>query len=169
MARRTFAAGARRADVTASFPITEASLEATSMDADAERALRRSLGPPAWAVLAELHLDAVPGGTDARVGATSARRIAAQLGISKDTAARALRRRTAAAIVRRRPQATSAGGRFALAPTSCCWSLPPSASPQSGHGQQGSREDRGSTSQPGDYRVAVGAAVAARARVAQRR
>ncbi len=82
------------------------------MDAQAERALRRSLGPTAWAVLAELDIDAVPGGTDARVAATSARRIAAQLGITKDTAARALRRLTAAAVVRRRPQATGAGGRF---------------------------------------------------------
>ena len=78
-----------------------------------ERALRRSLGPTAWAVLAELHLDASPDGPGATVVATSARRVAAHLGITKDTAARALRRLTAAGMVRRRPQATSAAGRFA--------------------------------------------------------
>ncbi len=81
--------------------------------ADEERALRRSLGPTAWAVLADLHLDPSPDGPGATVVATSARRVASHLGITKDTAARALRRLTAAGIVRRRPQATSTAGRFA--------------------------------------------------------
>ena len=80
--------------------------------ADEDRALRRSLGPTAWAVLAEFHFEASPDGPGATVVATSARRVAAHLGITKDTAARALRRLAAAGIVRRRPQATSAAGRF---------------------------------------------------------
>jgi hypothetical protein len=80
--------------------------------AEGERALRRSLGPTAWAVLADLCLDAEPAGAGAHVVATSARRVGAHLGISKDTAARALRRLIAAGVVRRRPQDAGIAGRF---------------------------------------------------------
>jgi len=83
---------------------------ATSGD---ERLLRRSLGPTAWAVLADVAMDAQPDGDGVEVVATSARLVAAHLGIAKDTAARALRRLSAAGILRRRPQGTSPAGRFA--------------------------------------------------------
>ncbi len=83
--------------------------QATSGD---ERLLRRSLGPTAWAVLADVAMDAQPDGDGVEVVATSARLVAAHLGIAKDTAARALRRLSAAGILCRRPQGTSAAGRF---------------------------------------------------------
>jgi hypothetical protein len=76
------------------------------ISAEAQRALRRSLGPTAWAVLADLALDVAPDGAGTAVVAISARRVAAQFGMTKDTAARALRRLTAAGILYRRPQET---------------------------------------------------------------
>ena len=104
---------ARRADVAASSPISASSWEGAPIaGAELERALRRSLGSTAWAVMADLYLDAAPNGAGPPVVATSARRVAAHLGIAKDTAARALRRLSAAGIVRRCPQGTSVTGHF---------------------------------------------------------
>jgi DNA-binding transcriptional MocR family regulator len=77
-----------------------------------ERLLRRSLGPTAWAVLADVWIDARPDEAGMAVAATCARQVAANLGIGKDTAARALRRLTAAGVLRRRTQGASATGRF---------------------------------------------------------
>lgn len=86
--------------------------EAAAAGAEAQRVLRRSLGPMAWAVLADVCLDAESDGAGIQVAATSARRVAAHLGIAKDTAARALRRLTAAGILRRRPQGAGPAGQF---------------------------------------------------------
>ena len=79
---------------------------------EAERVLRRTLGPTAWAVLADLCMDAEVDDGGATVVATSARRVAAHLGIGKDTAARALGKLSAAGLLRRRPQGANAAGRF---------------------------------------------------------
>ncbi len=67
---------------------------------DAARGLRRQLGPTAWTVLEELLLDATDG--EPMVVETHVRRIADGVGISKDTAARALRRLIAHGVVTRR-------------------------------------------------------------------
>lgn len=62
------------------------------------RELRRRLGPLAWAVLQDLAEDAEM--VDGRlVARSSARRLAANLGIGKDTAARALRALGAAGLI----------------------------------------------------------------------
>lgn len=95
--------------------------------------LRRSLGPTAWAVLADLRLDAMPGDADIQVVPTSARRVAAHLGIGKDTAARALARLSTVGLLHRRPQGADHAGRFTcgvyelrLAPTMENTPCPPS-------------------------------------------
>ena len=67
---------------------------------DAARGLRRQLGPTAWTVLEELLLDATGG--EAMVVETHVRRIAAGVGINKDSAARALRRLIVQGVVTRR-------------------------------------------------------------------
>lgn len=85
---------------------------APSVSVEAQRALQRSLGPTAWAVLADVALDVVPDGAGTAVVEISARRLAAQFGITKDTAARALRRLQTAGILLRRPQRTGPAGRF---------------------------------------------------------
>lgn len=77
-----------------------------------ERALRRRLGPVASAVLADLVLDADRDGAGALVVATSVRRVAAHLGVGKDTAARALRRLSSVGVLERRPQGADRAGRF---------------------------------------------------------
>ena len=82
------------------------------MSAEAQRDLQRSLGPTAWAVLADLALDVATDGAGTAVVAISARRVAAQFGIAKDTAAGALRRLTEVGILSRRPQETGPTGRF---------------------------------------------------------
>lgn len=74
--------------------------------------LRRSVGPTAWAVLSDVWIDARPDDAGIVVAATCARRVAANLGIGKETAARALRRLTAAGVLRRRPQGAGAAGQF---------------------------------------------------------
>lgn len=66
---------------------------------DAVRGLRRQLGPTAWTVLEELLLDAADG--ESMVVETHVRRIAEGVGISKDTAARALRYLIAQGVVTR--------------------------------------------------------------------
>jgi DNA-binding transcriptional ArsR family regulator len=77
------------------------------------RLLRRSLGLTAWAALEELLLDAVPQ-APGRLGThASARSLAARLGISKDTAAGALRRLASAGLVRREDHRDGVRGVFA--------------------------------------------------------
>ncbi|MGQ0432442.1 MAG: hypothetical protein ACT452_08560 [Microthrixaceae bacterium] len=66
---------------------------------DAARGLRRQLGPTAWTVLEELLLDATGG--EPMVVETHVRRIAEGVGISKDTAARAVRHLIAQGVVTR--------------------------------------------------------------------
>ena len=65
------------------------------------RRLRRSLGLTAWAALEELLLDAVPQAPGRLGTQASARALGPRLGVSKDTAAGALRRLTAAGLARR--------------------------------------------------------------------
>lgn len=77
---------------------------------DASRALRRRLGPTAWVVLEELLLDAADG--ESMVVETHVRRIAAGVGISKDSAARALLRLIELGVVTRRSGRDAATGCF---------------------------------------------------------
>jgi DNA-binding IclR family transcriptional regulator len=77
------------------------------------RELRRSVGLTAWAALEELLLDATsaaPGSVSTQV---SARVLADRLGVSKDTAARALRCLISAGLVRREDHRDSTRGVFA--------------------------------------------------------
>ena len=76
------------------------------------RALRRAVGPTAWAVLEDLALDAVPDVTGRLVATTNVRRLAANLGLSKDAAARALGRLLGCGAVVRLPAPRLAGGTF---------------------------------------------------------
>lgn len=76
----------------------------------ASRQLRRALGAMAWAVLEEVVLDARPTGSDL-VAQTNVRRLAASLGISKDTAARAVVRLSDAGLLTRQ-DAHRQSGRF---------------------------------------------------------
>lgn len=70
--------------------------------------VRRSLAPSAWVVPEEVAL-----GADTRgVAATNSRRLAGDLGISKDTAARAMRCLIAAGLVERIERRDDSGGRF---------------------------------------------------------
>jgi hypothetical protein len=79
------------------------------------RAFRRAVGVTAWAVLEELVLDADVDECGALVARTNVRRLAAALGVSKDTAARALNQLARAGVVTR--EASGRGERGAL-PTS---------------------------------------------------
>lgn len=65
------------------------------------RPLRRAIGVASWAVLEDLLLDARSNEPGALVAATNVRRVAAHLGVSKDTAARALTRLFDAGVVSR--------------------------------------------------------------------
>lgn len=76
------------------------------------RPVRRELGPTAWAVLEDLALDAVSDATGRLVAATNVRRLAANLGVSKDAVARALRRLLACRAIVRLPATRQAGGTF---------------------------------------------------------
>jgi DNA-binding transcriptional MocR family regulator len=86
----------------------------TAFTAEASsRELRRRLGPIGWVVLEDLLLDAEPDpATGALVVATSVRRLATQLGLSKDTVARALSQLIEADLVGRLPVSRDAAGRF---------------------------------------------------------
>jgi hypothetical protein len=86
-----------------------------------ERAWRRTLGPVAWAVLEDLRLDSAGVATVN----TSARCVAAHVGIGKDAAARALRSLIAASLICRLPQSCDSGGRFARG----SYELRPTAAP----------------------------------------
>ena len=74
------------------------------------RPLRRATGVTAWAVLEELVLDGDVDEHGELSASTNVRRLAAQVGVSKDTAARALRRLVHAGIVRREVADRGAGG-----------------------------------------------------------
>lgn len=78
----------------------------------AVRDLRRRVGPVAWAVLEDVVLDAAfePGGC--LVATTNVRRVADQVGVSKDSAAAALTRLARLGLVERRPVLRAARGRF---------------------------------------------------------
>jgi DNA-binding transcriptional MocR family regulator len=89
-------------------PAGERSLVITST----ARTLRRSVGLTAWAVLEELLLDAESTGTEFTTQA-STRAIAQRLGISKDTAATALRRLASMGLVRRQDRRDAVRGIFA--------------------------------------------------------
>ena len=65
----------------------------------AGRAVCRAVGTTAWAVLIDIVLDAEADAHGNLVAATNVRRIAANLGVSKDTAARALGRLVDAGLV----------------------------------------------------------------------
>jgi len=65
------------------------------------RAFRRAVGVTAWAVLEDLVLDVEVDDRGALVARTNVRRLAAQLGMSKDTAARAVNRLARAGVVHR--------------------------------------------------------------------
>jgi hypothetical protein len=127
---RNFPQVVRQADVAESSPTSDAGRGgviqagkrsgASAGGEEAERVLRRSLGPTAWAVLADLCLDAEVDDGGATVVATSARHVAAHLGIGKDTAARALARLSAAGLLRRRPQGANAAGRFTCGAYELC-------------------------------------------------
>lgn len=69
---------------------------------------RRALAPSAWVVLEELALRADRAG----VAVASTRTLAADLGISKDTVARSLRRLTDVGLLERVDQRDSSTGRF---------------------------------------------------------
>jgi DNA-binding transcriptional ArsR family regulator len=77
------------------------------------RGLRRHLGLTAWAALEELVLDAAPQGPGRLITQASARELAARLGVSKDTAAAALRRLASAGLVRREDHRDATRGVFA--------------------------------------------------------
>lgn len=88
----------------------------------AATALRRQLGPTAWAVLEELV--ARSDGPAARcAAATSVRSLAAELGVSKDTVARALARLCEAGIVTAAQPRASSGtftaGSYLIAVPAC--------------------------------------------------
>lgn len=73
------------------------------------RALRAAIGAGGWAVLEDLLLDATRDERGPLVAVTNVRRLAANLGVSKDTAARALRRLADAGLVARHEQRAERG------------------------------------------------------------
>jgi DNA-binding transcriptional MocR family regulator len=77
------------------------------------RTLRHTLGVVAWAALEELLLDPAPRPSGDLSAQVSARILAARLGVSKDTAAAALRRLTSVGLVRREDHRDAARGVFA--------------------------------------------------------
>jgi DNA-binding transcriptional ArsR family regulator len=73
------------------------------------RQARQRLGTTAWAVLEDVALDAHIDDRARLVAVTNVRRIALQLGISKDTAARALLRLAEAGLVERQSRRDESG------------------------------------------------------------
>lgn len=90
----------------------------------AARNARAELGPTPWAVLEDLALDGRSDSEGRLVAATNVRHIAIHLGISKDTAARALTRLADAGFVVRSSHRRSTNGAFA--PSSYVLHLSPS-------------------------------------------
>lgn len=78
----------------------------------AARSLRQRVGPTPWAVLEDMLGDAERDTTGRLVAATSVRRLAANLGLSKDTVARALTRLIDEDLVHRDPVRRDPGGSF---------------------------------------------------------
>ncbi len=78
----------------------------------AARDLRRRVGPVAWAVLEDVALDAVPDPGGWLVATTNVRRVADQVGVSKDSAASALTRLARLGLLERQPVLRAEGGRF---------------------------------------------------------
>ncbi|MGH9287291.1 MAG: hypothetical protein ACRD0V_03175 [Acidimicrobiales bacterium] len=76
------------------------------------RPLRRTLGLLAWSALEELVLDAAPQPSGELNAQASARALAVRLGVSKDTAAAALRRLASVRLVRRDDHRDAARGVF---------------------------------------------------------
>ena len=96
--------------------------------------LRRALGPTSWMVLEELLLRST-GPANACVARVSVRALAASLGLSKNTAGRAIRRLRASGLVRVAQQRTVAGvfdtGTYAIAmPDGVTLVASPPAAPQ---------------------------------------
>jgi hypothetical protein len=79
------------------------------------RRLRRAVGVTAWCVLEELVLDATPDDTGRLIASTNVRRLAADVGVSKDTAARAVARLVRAGVVERVTSARGERGTFPAA------------------------------------------------------
>lgn len=77
--------------------------------------VRRALDPTAWMVLEELAMAGAVPGEAVAVSHTSVRRLAAILGLSKDTVAAAIRRLTVAGLVCRVDERETASGRFGRA------------------------------------------------------
>ena len=73
--------------------------------------VRRAVGPIAWYVIEALGFSAPPGEAIVEMEC-SARRVSAQLGVSKDSAARALRRLAEVGIVERTDYRNPRSGRF---------------------------------------------------------
>lgn len=76
------------------------------------RALCRQLGPTPWAVLQDMVADAARDAAGELVVTTNVRRLASNLGLSKDTASRAICRLVDAKLVSRRPVGRSSAGTF---------------------------------------------------------
>ena len=96
-------------------------------------ALRRDLGPTSWMALEELLLGST-GPVDACVSRVSIRALAASLGLSKDTACRAIRRLRDAGLVNVTQQRTVAGifdtGAYLIAVPDCITVNAPTQSPR---------------------------------------
>ena len=88
------------------------------------RALRRRLGPVAWCVLEDLIEEARVDSQGRRVATSSVRRLAENLGVSKDTTARALRRLTSAQLIAALPATRSDSGRFGGGAYLICAAVP---------------------------------------------
>lgn len=88
------------------------------------RTLRRRLGPVAWCVLEDLTEEARVDSQGRRVATSSVRRLAENLGVSKDTTARALRRLTSAQLIAALPATRSDSGRFGGGAYLICAAVP---------------------------------------------
>jgi hypothetical protein len=80
--------------------------------------LRRAVGPTAWVVLETLLHDAEPTGSDEYVAHRSIRNLAAEIGLAKDTVARAIRALREVGLISHAQRRTGAGtfdpGRYAI-------------------------------------------------------
>lgn len=111
---------------------------------EAARTLRRQLGPTAWTVLEDLVLDAA--GRGAVAVETDVRRLAAAVGISKDSVARAVRRLIDHGVVGRRggrDQLTGCFGRsvYELRPDAIVGVVVLARRPDGDRSAQGPRRD----------------------------
>jgi hypothetical protein len=76
------------------------------------RPLRRSLGPTAWAVLEDMLCDGESAADGSLVCRTNVRQLAANLGLSKDTVARAVSRLCDTGMVQHDQRPRGEAGRF---------------------------------------------------------